>query len=61
MRGSDGVHLYGVEGYADAKWILVDLGDEIVHIFGAETRTFYDLDNLWGDAPRLEWEVMTAG
>ncbi len=46
----------GVEGRTDAKWVLFDLGDVIVHIFSAEARRFYDLEMLWGDAPRLAWE-----
>jgi ribosome-associated protein len=44
---------YGVEGYDDARWILVDYGDVIVHIFAEEEREFYDLERLWSDAARL--------
>lgn len=43
----------GVEGYQEAKWILVDAFDVVAHIFYSEMRTFYDLENLWGDAPRI--------
>jgi len=42
-----------VEGMAHANWILMDYNDLIVHIFRTETREFYGLDQLWGDAPRL--------
>lgn len=56
MKGS-GVRLLGIEGYTDAKWILMDLGDVIIHIFDTKTRAFYDLELLWGDAPRLPWET----
>lgn len=42
-----------IEGGADATWILMDYGDVVVHIFDEPTRTYYSLDRLWGDAPRL--------
>ncbi len=41
------------EGMDDATWVLLDLGDVIVHIFDAEHRDFYQLERLWRDAPRL--------
>lgn len=41
------------EGYAEARWICLDYGDLVVHVFTDETRLHYDLDRLWGDAPRL--------
>jgi|SRR5690554_2610538 len=43
-----------VEGYDTAKWILVDLGDIVVHIFHKDERLFYNLERLWGDAPQLD-------
>lgn len=43
------------EGYREAKWILVDFGDVVVHLFGKEERNYYDLELLWGDARRIEW------
>ena len=44
-----------VEGMADASWVLMDYGDIVVHVFLDETRAFYDLDNLWSDATRVDW------
>jgi len=45
----------GMEGYREAKWVLIDYGDFIVHIFDKEIRGYYDLELLWGDAPKVEW------
>ncbi len=44
-----------IEGLADARWVLMDYGDFVVHVFLDETREFYDLERLWSDAPRIEW------
>lgn len=41
------IHTDRVEGLAQAKWVLVDYGDVVVHIFAAEEREFYDLETLW--------------
>lgn len=39
-----------------AKWLLADFVDVVVHLFEPNTRAHYDLEMLWGDAPRIEWE-----
>lgn len=52
-----GIRWMGREGYADAFWILMDYGDVVVHLFDKEKRRFYDLELLWGDAPRLPWKT----
>jgi len=39
------------EGYSDARWILMDYGDVVAHIFLEEERDFYNLEQLWADAP----------
>ncbi|KKO20140.1 MAG: ribosome silencing factor [Candidatus Brocadia sp.] len=56
---SYGIHGVGMEGYQDARWILMDYGDVIMHLFDKETRHFYDLELLWGDAPKLSWKANT--
>ncbi len=48
----EGMALMHKEGYAESTWVLMDFGDVIAHIFHQETRRFYDLENLWGDAPK---------
>jgi len=44
-----------VEGMDEARWVLLDFGDLVVHVFQPETREFYGLERLWGDVPRIEW------
>jgi ribosome-associated protein len=41
----------GIEGYSAGRWILIDLGDVVVHAFVPEERELYRLERLWGDAP----------
>ena len=48
------------EGEGDAGWWLLDYIDVVVHVFGPEERAFYDLERLWRDAPRLDWEEPDA-
>jgi ribosome-associated protein len=48
-----GFRAYGVEGYSEANWILLDYGDLVVHLFYEETRRFYDLERLWAHAPQI--------
>jgi ribosome-associated protein len=43
-----------IEGYERGEWVLIDCFDFIVHIFNLETRTFYALERLWGNADRIE-------
>ena len=49
-----GVKPAHVEGYDRSLWVLLDYFDFIVHVFGPETRVFYDLERLWGNAERIE-------
>jgi ribosome-associated protein len=50
-----------VEGTGEATWVLMDYLDVVVHLFTPETRSFYRLEQLWGDVPRLELKVAGPG
>jgi ribosome-associated protein len=50
-----GEHKLGMEGLEEGRWILIDYGDFVVHIFSGESRGYYALEELWGDPPKLEW------
>jgi ribosome-associated protein len=49
-----------VEGTTPGRWILMDYGDFIVHIFTEECRRFYGLERLWGDAPNVTGQFLPA-
>ena len=46
----------GIEGYGESRWILLDYGDVVIHLFEPETRAFYALEDLWAHAKRVEVE-----
>jgi len=49
-----GMERFGRAGYEQARWILLDFVDVVIHIFDSEYRDYYDLELLWGDAKRLK-------
>ena len=59
---ANGIRPHHLEGRSDHGWILMDYDDFVVHIFSREKRTYYDLERLWADAPRLRIsEEVTSG
>jgi ribosome-associated protein len=56
-----GITALGAEGYREGRWILLDYGDVIVHVFSQETRDFYDLERLWANAPKIDLSREIAG
>lgn len=50
----EGHEIRRVEGFDGARWILVDLGDVVAHIFHKDERAYYNLERLWGDAPQID-------
>lgn len=48
----------GIEGYSESRWILLDYGSVVIHLFDAETRDYYALEDLWQGAERVQlpWE-----
>ncbi|MGI8758147.1 MAG: ribosome silencing factor [Acidimicrobiales bacterium] len=60
LRRRDGSGPIRVEGADDARWILLDFGDVAVHVMLEEARAYYELERLWGDVARLEWDTGEA-
>jgi ribosome-associated protein len=46
----------GIEGYEESRWILLDYGDLVIHLFEPETRDYYALEQLWSQAKRVPFE-----
>jgi len=51
----------GIEGYEESRWILLDYGDVVIHLFEPETRAYYGLEDLWGGARRVPFEPRLPG
>ena len=49
----------GIEGYNASKWVAQDYGDVVVHVFDPDTRDYYKIEELWADAPKVDWENIT--
>lgn len=60
VLGRAGLPTKQVEGYDTANWVLLDLGDIIVHIFDKENRLFYDLERIWRDGKQVDMSELTG-
>lgn len=56
FKKNAGIMPMGIEGLANSQWVLMDYGDIIIHIFNKESRSFYELEKLWMDAPRVAFK-----
>lgn len=56
LEGELGDRRMGIEGYEESRWILLDYGDVVIHMFEPETRAYYAIEELWGQAKRVPFE-----
>jgi ribosome-associated protein len=56
LQRDRGVKPFRREGAREGRWVLLDYIDFVVHVFRTEDRDYYDLERLWSDAPRLDWD-----
>ena len=57
MKSIDHYRAPPMEGVNTGNWICADFGEIILHVFTEDQRVFYDLEDKWGDVPRLEWQA----
>lgn len=57
QAGKSGYDVKRLEGFDSARWVLVDMGDVVAHVFHKDERAFYNLERLWGDAPFVEVDI----
>ena len=60
LREDHALRPVAVDGFPASQWIVLDYLQVVVHIFHQDKRSFYSLEDLWGDAPRLEWQAAVA-
>ena len=60
LKVEEGALPRSVEGAGEGLWIVVDYLDVVLHVFTADTRAFYRLEDLWGDVPTIELEAASA-
>lgn len=54
------IQLRRMEGYDHARWVLIDLGNVVVHVFHRDDRSYYNLEKLWGDANSVDVDAILA-
>ena len=53
---AEGEERRSIQGYQASRWVVQDYGDVLVHIFDSDARDYYGLEDLWADAPRIDWQ-----
>ena len=60
LREEHGIRAVAIDGFPASQWIVLDYLQVVVHVFHQDKRAFYSLEDLWGDAPRIEWEKVAS-
>ncbi len=60
LREDHVIRAVAIDGFPASQWIVLDYLQVVVHIFHRDKRAFYSLEDLWGDAPRVDWEPTAA-
>jgi len=57
LREDHSIRPVAIDGFPVSQWVVLDYLQVVVHVLHRDKRSFYSLEDLWGDAPRLEWEA----
>lgn len=57
LKEDHAIRAVAIDGFPASQWIVLDYLQVVVHVFHQEKREFYSLEDLWGDAARMEWET----
>ena len=60
LKEEGGRRPVAIDGFPASQWIVLDYLQVVVHVFHRDKRAFYSLEDLWGDATRIEWETAQA-
>ena len=60
LREDHGIRAVAIDGFPASQWIVLDYLQVVVHVFHQDKRAFYSLEDLWGDASRVEWENVAS-
>jgi ribosome-associated protein len=61
LREDHSIRPVAIDGFPASQWIVLDYLQVVVHVFHRDKRAFYSLEDLWGDAPLLQWEKAATG
>jgi len=60
LKADHQIRATAIDGFPASQWMVLDYLQVVVHIFHRDKRAFYSLEDLWGDAPRIEWERVAS-
>jgi ribosome-associated protein len=60
LKADHQIRAAAIDGFPASQWMVLDYLQVVVHIFHRDKRAFYSLEDLWGDAPRVEWEKVAS-
>ena len=60
LRKDHSIRAVAIDGFPASQWIVLDYIQVVVHVFHRDKREFYSLEDLWSDAPLLDWQVAAA-